>query len=43
LRSQRGGREFEPPAVHQPPLTCDQAEVVHQSGKAAKVDLLLTV
>ena len=41
LRSQRRGREFDPPVVHQPPLH-DQAEVVHRSLarilRQAKVD-----
>src|SRR3954469_8802284 len=31
-RSQRGGREFEPPAVHQPSLGC-HAKVAHRSAE----------
>ena len=31
-RSQRGGREFEPPAVHQPSLAC-HAKVAHRSAE----------
>ena len=48
-RSQRGGREFEPPAVHHPSLafgelrmasqaSCPHAKDVHRSRGAAKVD-----
>jgi hypothetical protein len=40
-RSQRGGREFEPPAVHQPSLAC-RAKVAHRSAEREGGCLLIS-